>query len=79
MIQETLIRQKRASLERRRVQGNRMDHFFADENNIFGDEVEEEKNNYSAQEIIPLVSVKNTEEETKEENQAEMTYVAKNG
>ena len=74
-IQESLIRKKRASLERRRVQGNRMDHFFADENNIFGDE--EEKSNYSAQEIIPLVSVKNTEEETKEENQAEMTYVAK--
>ena len=78
MIQETLIRQKRASLERRRVQENRMDQFFADENNIFGDEVEEEKNDDSAQEILPLVSVKSTvEDEETKENQAEMTFVAK--
>ena len=75
--QESLIRKKRASLERRRVQRNRMDQFLADENNIFGDE-EEEKNDDSAQEILPLVSVKSTvEDEETKENQAEMTYVAK--
>ena len=76
--QEALIRKKRASLEQRRIHGNRIEQFLLEENKIFGEDVENK--DASVEDMIPVMTVNTVDDEGSsetKENRAEMTYVAK--
>jgi serine/threonine protein kinase len=77
-IQESLIREKRASMERCHMHGNRMEDFLQDSAGKEGEEEkDEERKKNSVQDIIPVHLGPSLLVDDTSENQAEMTYVAK--